>query len=331
MIGKLKRRNNMHCIGEKDIGYLSGDTHWHGLPQYVLVGGRAVSLDEASRTTNFDVLKLPTFVNPELPSGSYSVVRRDEDGTLTVLAPAVGERYVATPHKSILNMIGDGLLALFPLKIAGAGTLSNGATWWIQLVSEKYFIRGDESPNEQRLSYSHTYGVDAHSIFCTTTRIVCNNTRRMAMADAAANKMMRKHKHTKSAEMKINADMELMAELHLAVERDKELMEVLAGQEVNTGLVSAFMQEFFPRPQEDASTKSKNRWESDSRTVSDIFHSGQHMTGATRTSKYALLNAYTDWADHHSYSRSDVDRWMDSQSGKRSNMKELATEWLLAH
>ena len=320
-----------HCIQENDLGYLSGNSTWHGLKQYHLVGDRPVTIDEALQTVDFEVQKVPTWVNLDLPSGSYSVIREDADGKLTVLAPAVGERYVATPHKTVFNMLAENLLAVFPLKIAGVGTLSGGATWFVQMVAEQYFIRGDESANELRLSYSHTYGVDAHSIFCTTTRIVCNNTRRMAMADATANKMMRKHKHTKSAEMKINASMEMFAELHLAVEKDKELMEVLAGQEVNTGLVSAFMQEFFPKPLEDASTKSKNRWESDSRTVSDIFHSGQHMTGTTRTSKYALLNAYTDWADHHSYSRSEVDRWMDSQSGKRSNMKELATEWLLAH
>lgn len=320
-----------HCIQENDLGYLSGNSTWHGLKQYHLVGDRPVTIDEALQTVDFEVQKVPTWVNLDLPSGSYSVIREDADGKLTVLAPAVGERYVATPHKRLFNLFNERLLSMFPLKIAGTGTLSGGATWFIQMVAEEYFIRGDESPNELRLSFSHTYGVDSYRIYATTVRTQCDNTRRAAIADAIARGMMQTHKHTANAELKINASMEMFAQLHLAVEKDKEAMDYLAGQEVNTGLVSAFMQEFFPRPQEDASTKSKNRWEADSRTVSDIFHSGQHMTGTTRTSKYALLNAYTDWADHHSYSRSDVDRWMDSQSGKRSNMKELATEWLLAH
>jgi hypothetical protein len=320
-----------HMIMENDLGYVSGNSTWHGLPQYNCVGNRPVTMDEAALTVDFEVLKVPTWVTPDLPSGSYSVIRKDKDGTTTVLAPAVGDRYLATPHSTLYNMFGENLLASFPLKIAGVGTLSGGATWFIQMVAEEYFIRGDESPNELRLSYSHTYGLDSHRIYCTTVRMVCDNTRKMSIADAIANKMMQTHKHTLNAEFKINASMEMFAQLHLAVQKDKELMEILAGQEVNSGLVSAFMQEFFPKPIEEASTRQKNQWEVDSRKVSDIFHSGQSMTGNTRTSKYALLNAYTDWADHHSYSRNDTDRWMDSQTGKRSNMKEMATDWLLAN
>lgn len=317
-----------HCIEENDVGYLSGNSTWHGLKQYSLVGNRPVTIEEAIQTVDFDVQKVPTWVNPDLPSGSYSVVRKDHDGKLTVLAPAVGERYVATHHREVLNMVNEFLLASYPLKIAGVGTLNGGATWWTQILAEQYYVRGDESPNELRLSYSHTYGVDAHSIFCTTTRIVCNNTRKAAMADAVARNMMKKHKHTKSATMKINADMELMAELHLAVQKDVELMEHLASQQVNHSYIQAFMQEFFPKPDEDASTKAKNRWDTDSHSVANIFASGQHMAEGTRTSKYALLNAYTDWADHHSYSRDPVDRWVDAQNGKRADMKEAVTSWL---
>ena len=318
----------MHCIENNDVGYLSGNSTWHGLKQYHLVGNRPVTTDESRMTIDFEVEKVPTFVLPDLPSGSYAIVRKDRDGLVSVLAPAVGERYVATHHREVFNMINEFLLASYPLKIAGVGTLNGGATWWIQMLAEQYYVRGDESPNELRLSYSHTYGVDAHSIFCTTTRIVCNNTRKAGMADAVANKMMRKHKHTASATMKINADMELMAELHLAVQKDKEHMDYLAGIEVNHSYIQAFMQEFFPKPHDDSSTRQKNQWEKDSRAVADIFASGQNMTGSARTSRYALLNAYTDWADHHSYSRDPVDRWVDSQNGKRADMKDAALAWL---
>lgn len=322
-----------HCIESNDLGFLSGNSTWHGLRQYHLVGDRPVTMEEALQTVDFEVQKVPTFIEGNhqgiyLPSESYAVIRRDKDGKITVLAPAVGTRYVATHHREVLGMIDEFLLASYPLKICGAGTLNGGATWWTQLVADRYYIRGDASPNELRLSYSHTYGVDAHAIFCTTTRIVCNNTRRAGMADAVARKMMSRHKHTKSAVMKINADMELMAELHLAVQKDKELMEHLAGIQVDHGYIQAFMQEFFPKPHEDASSRSKNQWESDSRTVAQIFETGQHLQGAVQTSRYALLNAFTDWADHHSYTRDETDRWADSMNGGRANRKDLALAFL---
>lgn len=326
----------MHCIFEDDLGYVAGSSTWHNMAEYKVIGNRPIAYEEVMSTVNtYDIEKVPTFVYDSYnesykPSGSYAVQRRNhEDNKIKVLAPSVGDRYVAEHHKTIANMFYENLLAVFPdLKVCGVGTLSSARTWWIQLVAEQYFIRGDESPNELRLSYSHTYGVDAHQIYCTTVRLVCDNTRRMGIADAIAHNMMRKHRHTKSATMKINTDMELMAELHMAVEKDKELMNYLADKPVNEGYVQAFMQEFFPKPAEDDSTRSKNQWESDSRKVAEIFQSGQNMSGDVKTSRYALLNAFTDFTDHHSYTRNVADRWFDAQNGKRSLVKDTAIAWL---
>jgi hypothetical protein len=276
------------------------------------------------------VEKVPSFVDtPDgyKPTGAYSIIRADNH---KVLAGAVGARYVAPPHRDLFNMMVEILLAQYPdLKIAGVGTLSGGATWWVQLVAKEYYIRGDESPNEVRITFSHTYGVTSYKIHPTIVRIVCDNTKRMAESDALAKKFMRSHKHTASAQVKINADLDLMVQVQLGLKKEVEQMEYLASQPVNSELIKAFMGEFIPEPLPDASTKAKNTYMNSRARVANIFQTGQSLIGDVKTSRYALLNAFTDFIDHDSYSRDPADRWMDSIDGTRAATKDQAVAWLL--
>lgn len=323
-------------ITTQDLGYLSGDSTWHNKPQYILVGDRPVSIEEGAKVVDFEPEKVACFVEgPDgnyVPSGGYAIVRKDGPANkpVTILAPSVGSRYVATPHCHLYNSIVENLLAAFPdLRICGTGTLSAGATWWMQMVVENYYVRGDESPNEQRLMYTHTYGQTAHQILVTTVRTVCDNTRRMALDEAAANKLLRKHRHTASAVTKINADLEAMAELKLGAQRDRETMEDLAALQVDGAYVEKFLDTFFPAEEsEETSTRAKNLANSARDKVVEIFETGQFMAPSIRRSRYALLNAFTDFVDHHSYSRSDAARWMDAITGGRAELKGKAEDYL---
>lgn len=326
-----------HEIMKLDIGFLSGTSTWHGLKAYACIGNRAVTSDEVFKVVDFPVEKVPTWVHyapngaghggEEKPSGSYAVIRTDHN---MVLAPAVGERYLATPHRDVWYQINEFLLAEFTtLKVCGTGTMNNGACWFIQMLAEEYYIKGDESANQLRLSYSQKYGAESHKVFCTTTRIVCNNTRRMALADAAAKRMFSRHKHTKGAVQKINADLELMAQLHLAVQKEQEIMYHLASTQVDSAYIKGFVDAFIPAPPVDASARMVNQFKEAREAVAKVFASGQHMTAGTQTSRYALLNAFTDYVDHHTYSRSEADRWMDSQNGSRADVKDAALAYLI--
>lgn len=327
-----------HQITEIDKGFLTGDSTWHNRPEYILVGNRAVNVDEATQVVDFDVDKIPTFVvdvngNP-LESGSFAVVRQavNPDGSkkTVVLAPSVGARYAATPHRDIFNTLNENVLAAYPVKICGTGTLSGGATWWIQIVAEQYFIRGDQSPNELRLCYTQTYGTTAHTVFVTSTRIVCDNTRRMALAEAAANRMITKHRHTRGAAMKVNADMDAFAQLHLAVESDIEQMETLVAKPLTSVFVGEFLDKFLPEPGEEASTRATNVITKAREDLLNAFERGKDsLEPKAQGSRYALLTAFTDYVDHNSYARSEADRWMDSQGGDRAAMKDEAVDYLL--
>jgi phage/plasmid-like protein (TIGR03299 family) len=322
-------------IQENDKGILTGSTTWHKDPKYICVGNRPVTIEEAEAVVDIPIEKVPTYVCPigtdeRIKSGAYAVVRTDTVPH-KVLAPSVGGRYEATPHRDVLNTFSENLLQVFPdLSICGTGTLENGRTWFIQMLAQKYAVKGDQSENELRLSYYQTYGKSAHSIFCSRTRIVCQNTLGFAAGDAIANKIMVRHKHTKNAQTKINAEMEFMAELKLRLARETAILDRLASTSFNQSYLTTFLDEFLPEPTEDTSTKSKNRILAARQTFGEILESGQSLDMSARYSRYAILNAFTDYIDHHSYSRNQYDRWLDSLNGKRNAQKMEALAYLSA-
>lgn len=323
-----------HNITELDLGYVTGGRTWHGRPEYHEVD--AIGMAEAVRCVDYPVKKLPAqTVDGRIVDGGYYAARMDTDPH-TVLAPNLGERYEIIDRRKILNTFDEYLLAEFPqLKIAGVGSLSAGRTFWIQFLAERYNVRGDQSDHELRLCYSETYGWTAHQVFCSHVRIVCDNTLRFAKQDALANDMFTKCRHTKSADMKINATAEAFAELHMGLKKDVEAMEYLAGCPVDRRLMEAFLDEFIPYPPEPKKGEKPNKRAFNAasegrRLVKGIFEGERDtMDAVAATSRYALLNAYTDWVDHESTSRSPYDRWMDAQSGNRAERKAEAFDWLL--
>ena len=324
-------------IMELDKGYLSGGETWHRDPKYVTVGDRPVTTEEAAKVVDFDIRKAQTYVKSGevyVPSGSYAIVRTDT-APETVLAPAVGERYVAIGHKQVFNHFVENLMAAYPnLKIVGSGTLENGRTWYVQFVADKFFVGGDESEHQLRLCYHQSFGNTAHCVYVTTVRIVCWNTLRMAAGDAIANKMISRFRHTKGAMAKVNTDLSLMAELKLKLQSHIDEMEMLASKPVTTEDVDAFLKKFLPEPEAkagetEAPKVSANRWEDAVGTFNRIFVSGQDLSEQVARSRYAVLQAFTDYVDHHSYSRDESDRWTDSQDGMRAQLKSQAAGWLL--
>lgn len=323
-----------HKIEKLDKGVLSGSYTWHGLKQYELIGARPVTTDEAHRVVDFPVETVPCFImdrsTPAIfqPTGWNTVIRTDTE-PFQVLAPSISPIYKATPHSVVFNSMTEFLLADFPLKICGTGTLESGRTWWIQMVADSYYVKGDESPNEVRLCYYQTYGKTSHRMFCSRVRVVCANTLGWAEGSAIARQIFRQ-RHINGAEQRINANLGLLAELHLKLESETRKLNYLATSALADSQVVTFLNEFIPDPENRKSKQSMNRVEKARAMVLNIYEGDQGMTGKAVRSKYALLNAFTDYIDHHSLTRNDTDRWMDSLDGDRAAVKDAAVDFLLA-
>lgn len=323
-----------HNITEHDLGFVTGGRTWHGRPEYHLTD--AIGIADAVRCVDYPVRKLQarTQEGHPIPGGYYAA--RTDTFPPTVLTPNLGERYDILDRKVILKTFEEFLLCNFPdLKIAGVGTLSAGRTFWIQFMAAKYNVKGDESDHELRLSYSETFGLTAHEIYATHVRIVCDNTLRSARNDAAAKGLLEKCRHTAGAELAINMAAETFAELHLGLKKDVQAMEYLAKEPVFPSTMRAFLDTFLPIPADSppgqpSNKRSQERAKQDRETVLTLWERERDsMNAKTAQSKYGLLEAYTDWADHHSYSRSPYDRWLDGLNGDRAKSKADALNWLL--
>lgn len=323
-----------HNITELDLGYVTGGKTWHGRPEYHVTD--AIGIADAIKCVDYPVKKLQARTQEGHPiPGGYYAARTDTVAPI-VLAPALGQRYHILDRKIILNTFEEFLLANFPdLKIAGVGTLSAGRTFWIQFMAAKYNVKGDESDHELRLSYSETFGLTAHEIYATHVRIVCDNTLRSARNDAAAKGLLEKCRHTAGAEFAINMATETFAELHLGLRKDVQAMQYLAGEPVFPSTVRNFLDAFIPipvdpLPGQPSNKRSVERAKQDRETVLTLWErERESMNAKTAQSRYGLLEAYTDWADHHSYSRSPYDRWLDGLNGDRAKTKADAMQWLL--
>ena len=323
-----------HCITEHDIGYVTGGKTWHERPQYHVV--EHIDIADAVKCVDYPVKKLHARTQEgHLIPGGYYAARTDTFPPM-VLAPNLGERYDILDRRVVLHTFEEFLLANFPdLQIAGVGTLSAGRTFWLQFTAAKYNVKGDESDHELRLSYSETFGLTAHEIYATHVRIVCDNTLRSARNDAAAKGLLEKCRHTAGAELAINMAAENFAELHLGLKKDVQTMEYLAKVPVFPSTVRNFLDEFLPIPADSlpgqpSNKRSVERAKQDRETVLALWENERDsMNPKTAQSRYGLLEAYTDWADHHSYSRSPYDRWLDGLNGDRARDKAEAMNWLL--
>lgn len=327
-----------NIIAGLDAGILEGTTPtWHGMPEYKLVGDKPITIDDVKALVDYEIRLVPLCLNNtdgtqlQMPLDK-AICRVKPDGTLFPLGRAVGRRFTIIPRDEVLYQFDEHLLARFSdLKIAGAGTLGGGQTFFIQFRVENYNIKGDKSDHQLRLSYMDSYGKAAR-VFCTGVRIVCQNTLRYGMMDALANNMLASIRHTASAQATIEAKMELFAKIHLGLLDEIEQLENLTKMDVDGKYVDAFLDEMFPLPKEpEKHVVTVNRMNAARQKTVELFeHSSDTMDKGVDTSRYALLQAFTDVVDHHIYFRDPANRWTQSLDGVGSRMKDRALEYLSA-
>lgn len=327
-----------HGITNLDKGFVHGTT-WHGREEYVSVpDDKKITIEDAISCVDYKIDIVPTYTSTDLgnvKTGGYAAVRMDQQPP-RVLAPNLGGRFTILPRVDLLNVFSENLLAVFPqLEIAGVGTLDSGAGFWIQLMAEKYGITGDKSPHELRLCYNENLGQTTHQVFCSHIRIECQNTLRAAWGDALARKIFAKHRHTRGAEAKIHATADSFAELHLHLERERTELEALAAVPVKDEAEKlALLNSLIPIPAEDddeASTRSRNAAKKAQEQWLAVFEEQREsMEAATAWSYYGALQAFTNYADHHSDTRNEYDREQSSLYGPLSLRKMGVKKKLMA-
>jgi hypothetical protein len=332
-----------HMIERDDIGMVAGlvkstDTEitptWHGHPNYEVLNSYSVPSDMAAKAFSTKFTKVQSYTPDMQPiDGAFHIV--NETGSL--VAPMVGNQYVATDRPALWNYIEENFLASFPdLGIESAGTLMNTRIAFVNFKINEMNIKGDNSPTLNRLMLFDPIGCGALNVNQNCVRVVCHNTLTAAKNQAHYGESKFKISHTRSAASRVNEALDLIAETKMNLARLEENLNVLAGSEVTIDDVNGFLDHMFPIKNPNAEDGKKNRGDTMAikkrEAVLNIFENDQDMAPSIARSRYSLLNAFTNFTGiAKTGKRTDkmAIEW-DNLTGNRAGQKQKALEYLLA-
>ncbi len=178
---------------------VAGEPAWHKLGVNV---SRAVTSGEAIKLAGLDwaVVKVPMShewngVRHE-SADTFALVRADTGAKLNT----VGGRYQVFQNEHAFDYLDD-VLPGHGARIHTAGAINGGAKVWMQAEFPRQAFSlpgGDEQKRFVTLTNGH--GLEAVNVFPTDFRIVCANTRRIALADKRNGLTIR---HTGSLKAKV--------------------------------------------------------------------------------------------------------------------------------
>lgn len=327
-----------HLITIRENGFAEtafvGETPWHGL-------GQAIEQDASIETwavqagMDWTVEKAPVIYrieddhlkgNIETFEGQNVLYRSDTKAPLSV----VSDRYHAVQPRAVLEFFRN-LVDVGGFKIQVAGTLQGGKKLWALAETGRYadVAKDDTVGGYLLLSTSCDRSLATTARF-TSIRVVCNNTLQMALRKSQSQGVV-SFTHLSRFD-----PVALQSKLMGAVGSFGTFMEManhLQSQQMNAKAAEAFLAALIaPISQVKASAGqvvdiTKNRTYAKILSLFDGEAKGSEMVGHT---KWGMLNAVTEYYDHHLPSRSNDTRLDSAWFGKGDRVKNNALELLTA-
>lgn len=304
---------------------------WHNHPNCQHKDG-AVTVDEVRNAFDYLVEKVALGIpgTDVLVPGASALIRRNGD-QVVILYPAVGDRYEVIQNAELLSWLEAGILEPYQVSLESAGTLLNGQKAFVNIILDEHTVPGDNSKTITRLMYSNSFGGDSLQGCVHSTRIVCQNTMRIAVAQGAANETLRKFRHTKNASLKIEEHIVDLAKLVATNREHYEKLDMLAGRPMTVEEVKAYMNALVPVPEEEG--RGKTRRQNQQEAILKIFEEKEDLQGKIARTRYAMVQAVIDWSDHDSSVRNGDDeggRFWDGIWGIKDKFKQTALELIAA-
>jgi len=299
-----------------------GQTPWHGLGQQL---NQESTIDEwqVAAGMNWTINKAPVLYAPEgfpVPfKGQNVLYRSDNKMPLSV----VSDRYKPVQPLEVLEFFRD-LVEENGFKIHTAGTLRGGKRLWALAETGKFgeVCKDDGVGGFLLLSTSCDRTLATTARF-TTVRVVCNNT--LSMANRNDSNMV-SFSHISEFD-----HAGVKAKLGSAVESFGTFLETakfLQSQQLGAQQASLFVKELISSNiQVKKEEIEKNRSFQKILSLFDSDAKGIELVGHT---KWSMLNAVTEYVDHHNPSRSDDMRLDSAWFGSGDKMKDRALQLLLA-
>lgn len=292
-----------HAIFANDklaIGYTAAQGRaWHGMGEHF---DGPVPLEFAEAILDYQVHKAQALVldasGTPVPAEGRFFLMCDKG---EILSPStVTDQYEIIQNGTFLDMVNRGILKQYATEIETCGTLFNRARAFVNIVVMEHTVKGDISPTRTRLLFSNGFDNTSYMACANQIRVVCNNTFRAASAQGQANGTLRKFKHTPNALAKVEDYAVELAGVVDAIKTHNEHLDHLASQPMTVAEVTTTLNNLFGLTPEKVeiggrgatiANKKKNE-------VLSLFESKDDLQGDIARTRYALLNAVTDWTDH---------------------------------
>jgi len=315
-----------HEITQREDGFnemaFVGATPWHGLGQ-VLQEDASIEEWQIAAGMDWTVNSSPTqFVangNNQIYAGQNVLYRSDNNYPLSI----VSDRYNPVHPKEVLEFFRD-LVDENGFKIHTAGTLQGGKKLWALAETGKFaeVCKGDGVGGFLLLSTSCDRTLATTARF-TTVRVVCNNTLTSAVnrnQNTVSFSHIQKFDHLAVKQKLGNAVESFGSFMLMAQVLQRQQMNSIQSSEFVKALVADVSQ--IKDPEYDL---TKNRAYRKILSLFDCEAKGLSLVGHT---KWGMLNAVTEYVDHHNPSRSSDSRLNSAWFGSGDRLKSKAVELL---
>lgn len=296
-----------------------GEVPWHGLGNKVEEG---IDLDDFRRNAGLDweVQKSPvTYLEKVFPD-KFVLNRATDNRPYAV----VSGRYKPVQPKQVFEFFRD-LLDQHGMKMHTAGSLNDGAKIWaLATTGDSAFIRGLDQVKAHLLlctSYDLTLSTIAQFV---SERVVCNNTLNIALGESGGGRIVIPHLRDFDADA-VKEKMGIGREQWGAF---TAMIEVLAKTKVSADIAREVMDKVFKLP-DDPETPDPKRLHASN--VVSLFAQerfrGADLAGQTA---WGLLNATTEYVDHHKRARNQNNRVDSAWFGEGANVKDATFKALVS-
>jgi phage/plasmid-like protein (TIGR03299 family) len=292
-------------------------TPWHGLGSR-LSEGQPLEVWQREAGMTWSVIEAPV----QYRAGNYlhdfldqKVLFRSD--TLAPLS-VVSKRYQVVQPREVLEFYRD-LVEVGGFELETAGVLKGGRKLWaLARTGQEAVLRGADAVRAYLLLATACDGTLATTAQFTSVRVVCNNTLQMAVGNSTgAVKVPHSTKFDAEA---------IKKELGIGISAWDAFiyrMKALSERRVTAGEAEALVKETFALP-----TFSETAANSASDAVLSLFHGkaiGATLESANDTA-FGLLNAATEWIDHHRRARSPGNRLDSAWFGQGAVIKQRALD-----
>lgn len=316
-----------HEITIRENGYAEmafvGKTPWHGLGQEL---NQNSSLEEWRKAAGMDweIKQTPAmyqpegFAEPQKIDSRYVQYRSDNGKPLSV----VSERYKPVQPSEVLEFFRD-LVEESGFRLHTAGTLFDGRRLWALAETGKFgeVVDGDGIGGFLLLSTSCDKTLATTARF-TSVRVVCNNT--LGMATKQASNVVSfthlRHFDHQLMKQKLGATVETFGAF-------MEMSKYLQKQRIQQDQAKEFVAKILKMPEVQGVELKETR---PFKRIMELFNGtakGSELVGNT---KWGLLNAVTEYFDHHQPSRTQDAKLNSTWFGSGDMYKTKAVEVLTA-